>query len=372
MPWLWRPCRASRGGAVPGHGSRPRQVGHYDGCSCARGGGEPSCGGPALLEQPPLARVERGDGDSMRLVYERLLASGQCDALLQHGGGLFVGPPSGPHSSGFREWAVRCMADDEDRDGAVKAMLAVAFNAFSSTPHGRFQMVYRTLAKANHSCIGNACVQAPEHGPGRLICIRAVAPNEEVTVSYLCDEELARPSAFRNRQLLERWEFECACQRCSGPVDDVRVFSCPRSDSCSGRCHALHAQASGALTTTACNSCGQEPCSSLLARWQEREREVESFMDGLPSTLYSAWALSEEFSTAHPDHWLTARWKRYIAAVTEADAERAETASEAEELRFEAAAHAAVEKRCLQALLKLPPPKESSPQPSPLTGQSSW
>ena len=70
-----------------------------------------------------------------------------------------------------------------------------------------------TLSLANHDCEPNS-VQLPH---GRRLVLgarRAVAAGEELTISYLTENELAEPVAARRLYLRARYGFECECRRC--------------------------------------------------------------------------------------------------------------------------------------------------------------
>ena len=65
----------------------------------------------------------------------------------------------------------------------------------------------------NHSCLPSTVHYVVNDG----MLVRAVtdvAAGEELTVSYLGREEFA-PAAARRAALLERWGFECRCERCA-------------------------------------------------------------------------------------------------------------------------------------------------------------
>lgn len=100
------------------------------------------------------------------------------------------------------------------------------------------------------------------------------------------------------------------------------------------------------LIVTTCDVCGHPPSDLARTDWEKSEIEVSSLLEGLPATLYSAWALNETFATEHPAHHLAGRWKRYLADVCDADADSANSAEEAEGLRHEASEHRAAAERC--------------------------
>ncbi|KAI8465647.1 MAG: hypothetical protein J3K34DRAFT_82272 [Monoraphidium minutum] len=73
--------------------------------------------------------------------------------------------------------------------------------------------LWPAFAYFNHSCIPAAV----HYAVGDRLVVRAVqdmAAGDEVTVSYLGREEFA-PAQARQAVLLERWGFECGCERCT-------------------------------------------------------------------------------------------------------------------------------------------------------------
>ena len=82
------------------------------------------------------------------------------------------------------------------------------------------------MSRINHDCAPNA---APgDHAGGiRLVARRAIEQGEEITMSYVPDQTLMRPSYLRGAALWS-WFPACACRRCHAPHDDARRFLCPR------------------------------------------------------------------------------------------------------------------------------------------------
>lgn len=306
--------------------------------------------GERMLEEEALALVD-AVGPLLGQNYEAILASG-CAELVHscRGRELFRGAPGSACVSGYRQWADVALAEKNvaEREECLAALLAISFNSYSSKPSGRYQVVYPFMSKVNHSCCPNAWVVAPDDGPGQLICLRPMAPGDEVTVSYLNDVQLGFPVELRQGLLAEAWEFDCRCSRCEASNDDTRRFSCPRPG-CSGRVVLRR----GALqdASSRCNDCGEAPAADVLKAWVALEHEVDTLIAGLPEALYSAWCLCEDFFKAHPSHWLAGRWKRHLAAHTRHEAAEADTPEEAEELSAEAATHTAEATRCLEETL---------------------
>lgn len=351
--------------------------------SLVRGGGEGLFAlrsfdiGEPLLRECPMAVLDaeafnRFDKSLLAQQHERLAANGQQQRLVHSdtGSALFRGPPGNARLPAFRDWVAGAWPDEssEYHEQAVSTMLAFAYNAFSSSPGGRLQLIYPVIAKANHSCCPTAFVVAPEKGLGELICNRPIQAGEEVTVSYLSSGYLRQPTKERLTLLMDGWGFACCCFRCTASVDDMRRFTCP-CPGCEGSCLALaegsdrgDAAAEAALSEgggpnsseaellcAACSRCGVCPPCDVVEQWRAEEAKVADLMEELPGGLYSAWAPCEDFAAAHPEHHLSGRWKRHIAIHLERTIDEADDEEEAAELRSEIALHRAALARCEEA-----------------------
>eukprot|EP00913_Durusdinium_trenchii_P020744 g19484.t1 len=92
------------------------------------------------------------------------------------------------------------------------------------------QLLYPTLARVNHSCRPNAVLGDPKPAEQdaklhsglepvdllkkALIAIEEIPEGEEITVSYLSEEDLLEPRPQRRQRLMDGFGFECFCSRC--------------------------------------------------------------------------------------------------------------------------------------------------------------
>lgn len=74
--------------------------------------------------------------------------------------------------------------------------------------------VYPTHCIANHSCDPNATATSLQSETHQitLVAQRYIAPNEEISISYL--KELDLPKSERQQVLMENFSFECKCPKC--------------------------------------------------------------------------------------------------------------------------------------------------------------
>ncbi|GAA5826845.1 hypothetical protein JCM5353_005417 [Sporobolomyces roseus] len=110
-------------------------------------------------------------------------------------------------------------------------------NSFSLTSPTDLTNIGVTLspltALLNHSCPPNAVVVFPSFPTStdrktmKVIAIRPIQKGEEVTISYV---DTAGLKSMRQKELRERYKFECGCEECEGKeerVDPREAFECP-------------------------------------------------------------------------------------------------------------------------------------------------
>mmetsp|Transcript_22565 Transcript_22565/g.49919 ORF Transcript_22565/g.49919 Transcript_22565/m.49919 type:complete len:400 (-) Transcript_22565:179-1378(-) len=324
--------------------------------------------GEQILQDPYLASVLRIWPDRLNGpltlddIYGALKASGKGPELLENGPSLYRGAPDKRLVGYYTEWGETAVEEPDERASVVEAMLVLAYNAYNSQPDNRYQLVYPLISKVNHSCTPNACVIAPENGPGEVICIKPIGAGDEVFVSYLCDSQLTHPLEDRATQFARNWEFVCSCPRCKALGDDTRRFSCP-DDGCAGHCKGMTAESSD-LEVLPCDECGRMPEEDVVRGWADLEDEIAELLKGLPENLYCAWCPCEEFAAKHPEHCLAGRWKYQLAEHTDCEAAAAEDTEEAETLRAEASVSRAAWRTCAEAAMGTPLEVPESPKRS--------
>ena len=94
--------------------------------------------------------------------------------------------------------------------GAAGAARPLAFSSRLFPAH-RGWAVFPRLSLANHECEPNCQVAYTETNHALLVCVRALAADEEVSISYV---STSLPYAARQAKLLARYGFRCVCARC--------------------------------------------------------------------------------------------------------------------------------------------------------------
>ncbi|KZT58763.1 hypothetical protein CALCODRAFT_494468 [Calocera cornea HHB12733] len=112
-------------------------------------------------------------------------------------------------------------------------------------------------ALISHSCLPNAVVVFPtglgRRGALEVIALRDLQPGDEVLTSYL---DVALPRAQRQKELKDRYLFDCTCMLCARErnpdwVDPRSAMRC-RTEGCTGR---IRIPESGTAHVQ-CNTCG--------------------------------------------------------------------------------------------------------------------
>jgi len=95
-------------------------------------------------------------------------------------------------------------------------------------------VLYNRISMCAHSCDPTCCWSYGEEDAFVLRARITLKAGEELTISYLQDEDLLKGTCVR-QQKLQNWRFTCMCSRCKLTTDVGRGFKCR---SCNvGVCH---------------------------------------------------------------------------------------------------------------------------------------
>jgi len=88
-------------------------------------------------------------------------------------------------------------------------------------------VLYNRISMCAHSCDPSCCWSYGDDDAFILRARMSLDRGDELTVSYLQDEDLLKSTRVR-RQKLQNWQFTCSCSRCRLRVDASRGFRCRR------------------------------------------------------------------------------------------------------------------------------------------------
>jgi hypothetical protein len=86
-------------------------------------------------------------------------------------------------------------------------------------------VLYNRISMCAHSCDPSCCWSYGDEDAFVLRARVALKAVDELTISYLQDEDLLKSTAVRQSKL-QNWRFLCGCPRCRDPIDVGRGFRC--------------------------------------------------------------------------------------------------------------------------------------------------
>eukprot|EP00923_Selenidium_pygospionis_P020981 GHVN01036200.1.p1 GENE.GHVN01036200.1~~GHVN01036200.1.p1 ORF type:complete len:556 (-),score=132.48 GHVN01036200.1:555-2222(-) len=125
------------------------------------------------------------------------------------------------------------------------------FNSFGHHTETDGLVLYDRISMMAHDCNSSACWH---YGEGDAFVLRArqfISEGDELTISYIGDEDLFKSTPIR-REKLSGWQFICHCSRCDSETDVARGFRCPECGS--GTCF-LNTDEEGVTTSSDCSVC---------------------------------------------------------------------------------------------------------------------
>jgi hypothetical protein len=137
-------------------------------------------------------------------------------------------------------------------------------------------VLYNRISMCAHSCDPTCCWSYGEEDAFVLRARIGLKKNDELTISYLQDEDLLKSTAVR-QQKLQNWRFTCMCGRCKEKVDTGRGFKCRRC-----RVGILNASAGSRLEP--CTVCTAPPTSEDATMLLSLEEEYVNRVENLDKT----------------------------------------------------------------------------------------
>jgi len=158
-------------------------------------------------------------------------------------------------------------------------------------------VLYNRISMCSHSCDPTCCWSYGEDDAFVLRARVSLKGNDELTISYLQDEDLLKSTVVR-QQKLQNWRFTCACERCALHVDLGRGFRCRKC-----RIGIIYATATGTLEPcSVCNSCPSAEDTKMLLHFEE---EYVVRVEGLDKTdLADVETVYEAAWDIFENHWI--------------------------------------------------------------------
>jgi len=170
-------------------------------------------------------------------------------------------------------------------------------------------VLYNRISMCAHSCDPSCCWSYGDDDAFVLRSRVALGPGDELTISYLQDEDLLKSTVVR-QQKLQNWRFTCQCTRCCIPVDAGRGFRCRRC-----RIGILYASMTGGLEP--CRGCNASPSSEDMQFLLRLEEEYVLRVENLDkSDIADVEAVYHHAIEIFEHHWIlyimdTMLWEAY-------------------------------------------------------------
>mmetsp|Transcript_14843 Transcript_14843/g.39776 ORF Transcript_14843/g.39776 Transcript_14843/m.39776 type:complete len:383 (-) Transcript_14843:105-1253(-) len=172
-----------------------------------------------------------------------------------------------------------------------KLALVCAFNAFDGG------LLFALACRISHSCAPNCCRVILPDGRILIRAVRAITPNEELTISYPRENHILEDSRTRARMLSDTHGFVCDCVRCV-EKDDMRAFQCdtPTCRKRGGQVWLAASNAPESFRCSPCSKCGERPTEDAVSRLvtkEEQLRQVAQLLDRNQEQITSVKPLLE-------------------------------------------------------------------------------
>jgi len=170
-------------------------------------------------------------------------------------------------------------------------------------------VLYNRISMCAHSCDPSCCWSYGEEDAFVLRARIALKKGDELTISYLQDEDLLKSTSVRQTKL-QNWRFTCACTRCDERVDLGRGFKCRRC-----RVGVLHYAAGDILEP--CHVCTARPSQTDEKMLLQLEQEYVSRVETLDKTdVQDVETVYQAAIEIFEKHWIlyvmdTMLWEAY-------------------------------------------------------------
>ncbi|CRG96202.1 SET domain protein, putative [Plasmodium gallinaceum] len=176
------------------------------------------------------------------------------------------------------------------------------YNAFGHHTDSEGLVLYNRISMLAHSCNSTACWHYGENDSFVLRARIKLNAGDELTISYLGDDDLYKSSNIR-REKLTNWLFVCMCSRCTNPIDNSRGFKC---STCGiGTFYIKNDYHDENPIVTKCNICFSEISESTAYEYIEYENSyIERLQETDKSDLPDALAVYVQADKIFTQHWI--------------------------------------------------------------------
>ncbi|SBT35077.1 SET domain protein, putative [Plasmodium ovale wallikeri] len=176
------------------------------------------------------------------------------------------------------------------------------YNAFGHHTDSEGLVLYNRISMLAHSCNSTACWHYGENDSFVLRARVKLNVGDELTISYLGDDDLYKSSNIR-REKLTNWLFVCMCNRCTNPVDNSRGFKCA---TCGIGTFFIKSEYHDEIPIiTKCNICQSEISENTAYEYIEYENSyIERLQETDKNDLSDALAVYIQADKIFTQHWI--------------------------------------------------------------------
>ncbi|OEH76140.1 set domain-containing protein bromodomain-containing protein [Cyclospora cayetanensis] len=181
-----------------------------------------------------------------------------------------------------------------------RLLLVWRYNSFGHHTETQGLVLYNRISMMAHSCEATACWHYGEDDAFVLRSRVALNRGDEITISYIGDEELFKSTNMR-REKVQGWLFTCGCSRCVDPVDKARGFRCPTCGTGS-----MYFKTDDEVTTSSpCSVCRTVPVDATIEQYVTFETAyADRLADTNKNDMPDAEMVYEQASRVFTRHWI--------------------------------------------------------------------
>ncbi|KAH8738942.1 SET domain protein [Cryptosporidium ryanae] len=181
-----------------------------------------------------------------------------------------------------------------------RTLNAWRFNSFYHTSNNGI-VLYNVISMMAHNCGASCCWH---YGVDNTFVLRAktrLEVGDEITISYISDEDLFKCSKTR-RELLSNWLFYCQCERCNNVNDLSRGLKCA---SCGIGSMFFKEDMDGNTTSSKCNVCRSQPDQEIIDSYTDLESQYIARLEETDkSDIDDIEAVYLEAQKVFSQHWI--------------------------------------------------------------------
>jgi len=190
-----------------------------------------------------------------------------------------------------------------------KMLIVWRYNSFGHHTEAEGLVLYNRTSLMAHSCAASCCWLYGDNDAYVLRSRVALKEGDELTISYIGDDDLIKSTDMRREKLLG-WRFICRCDRCVMPRDEARGFRCPNCNIGTTTFQDVVDDSTDVETVTEatpCDTCGSVIAPNAIKSYTTVESLYNKRLDECDKNdledLHAVWTEAVKIFT---QHWIIA------------------------------------------------------------------